>query len=230
MLDSISSAIREGHFILPLISAVILGSLIGLERQIHGRPAGLRTHILVCLGSAAVIVAFQRLSVSLQAQGGTVFRMDPARAAAGIITGIGFLGAGTIIKGKDFVTGLTTAATIWVVAALGIAAGLQQYLLAFLAALMILLTLTLLDRIKLRSDRYGEINLAGKGGGSFYRKARSRLAPLNLTIKGYRVEDNTAEGTTRLNFVVRFKDPATGERVREALSAVEGCDFISWEE
>ena len=156
--------------------------------------------------------------------------MDPARAAAGIITGIGFLGAGTIIKGKDFVTGLTTAATIWVVAALGIAAGLHQYLLAFLGAGLILLTLTLLGKLKLRSDHYGEINLTGKGGNSLYTRVRAQLALLDLTVKGYRFEVNAAGGTTRLNFIVRFKDPSTGERVREALATVEGGESMSWEE
>jgi putative Mg2+ transporter-C (MgtC) family protein len=107
LLDAIS---RDGVFVVRLLVAMVLGGLVGMERQTRGRAAGLRTNILVCLGAAGIIVAFQKLSMDFNMGAESVIRMDPARAAAGVITGIGFLGAGTIVKSKDFVRGLTTAA------------------------------------------------------------------------------------------------------------------------
>ena len=109
----------DGVFVVRLLVAMVLGGLVGMERQSRGRAAGLRTNILVCLGAAAIIVAFQKLSSEFSMGAESAIRMDPARAAAGVITGIGFLGAGTIVKSKDFVRGLTTAASIWVVSAIG---------------------------------------------------------------------------------------------------------------
>ena len=102
----------NGVFALRLVVAMLLGGLIDVERQTRGRAAGLRTNILVCLGSAAIIIAFQKFSMELNVGAESIVRMDPARVAAGVITGIGFLGAGTIIKTNDFVRGLTTAASI----------------------------------------------------------------------------------------------------------------------
>ena len=122
--------ISEWETLLRLVLALIFGGLIGTEREAHGRAAGTRTNILVCMGSAAIILAFQKLYATMQPGAESAIRMDPARAAAGIITGIGFLGAGTIIKGRNFVLGLTTAASIWIVSAIGITLGLGHYLIS----------------------------------------------------------------------------------------------------
>src|SRR5881397_273893 len=100
---------------LRLLLAAILGALIGLEREIHDHPAGMRTHLLVSLGSAG----FTALSIYAFPAPGA----DPARVAAQIVTGIGFLGAGAILKQGVTIHGLTTAASLWVVAAVGMAAG-----------------------------------------------------------------------------------------------------------
>jgi len=126
--------IFELESLLRLLVAVLLGGMIGLERQAHGRPAGLRTHILVCLGSALVMVITQAFGPNV----------DPGRAVAGIVTGIGFLGAGVIVKSEEIVRGLTTAACIWFVAGLGVVIGQGLYVLAAGSALIGLLVLTLL--------------------------------------------------------------------------------------
>ena len=98
-----------------LLLAAVLGAAVGLEREIHGHPAGMRTHLLVSLGAAGFTV----LSIAAFPAAGA----DPARVAAQIVTGIGFLGAGAILKQGVTITGLTTAASLWVVAAIGMAAG-----------------------------------------------------------------------------------------------------------
>ena len=117
---------------LRLILSVIAGGLIGLEREVVHKPAGIRTHMLVCLGSALfVLVAIETLP------------NEVARIIAGIATGIGFLGAGTIFKSKNQVNGLTTAASIWAVSAVGLAIGLGYYLMTIIAVVLILLILQL---------------------------------------------------------------------------------------
>lgn len=115
----------EWEWILRLVVATALGAGIGLQRELAGKPAGLRTHILVCVGSALFTVS------SLE---GFPLPADPSRVAAGIVVGIGFLGAGTIIRGEEgIVVGLTTAATIWIIAAIGLAVGAGLYLLALVS-------------------------------------------------------------------------------------------------
>jgi len=115
-----------------LILAVVSGGLIGLERKFVHKPAGIRTHMLVCLGSALfVLLAVQTLP------------NDSGRIIAGIATGVGFLGAGTIFKAKEVVHGLTTAASLWATAAVGLAIGLGHYVMTAIAVVLILLILQL---------------------------------------------------------------------------------------
>src|SRR3989338_9716020 len=115
-----------------LVLAVVAGGLIGLEREVVHKPAGIRTHMLVCLGSALLVM------VTIEA-----LPHEAARIIAGVATGIGFLGAGTIFKAKDEVHGLTTAASIWAVAAVGLASGLGYYLIMAIAAVLVLIVLQL---------------------------------------------------------------------------------------
>ena len=137
------------EMVLKLVVAILLGSLIGLERETHGRPAGLRTHVLVCMGSTLFTIASYVIAGPQRAVGPI---NDPGRLAAQIVTGIGFLGAGTIIHQGSVVRGLTTAASIWAVAAIGIAIGIggQMMYLAGVAALLVVGTLYLMGRI----DKY----------------------------------------------------------------------------
>jgi putative Mg2+ transporter-C (MgtC) family protein len=123
-----------------LALAVLLGGIVGLEREISGKPAGLRTNILICLGSALLM----DLSITIGVIDGDRVG-DPARIAAQVVSGIGFLGAGTIMQARGEVVGLTTAATIWVVAAIGLAAGAGHRPEAIAAALLVTLVLTALS-------------------------------------------------------------------------------------
>lgn len=122
--------------------AVLLGGAIGLERQIAGKPAGLRTNILICLGSALMM----DLSINLMGADGRVG--DPARLAAQVVTGIGFLGAGTIMQSKGTISGLTSAATIWTVAAIGLTIGAGFFVEGLGAGLMVLVVLLVLGNLE----------------------------------------------------------------------------------
>src|SRR5687767_15598399 len=122
-----------------LALAVLLGGIVGVERELSGKPAGLRTNILICLGSALLM----DLSITIGITDG-VRTGDPARIAAQVVTGVGFLGAGTIMQARGEVVGLTTAATIWVVAAIGLAVGAGHRAEAIAAALLVTLVLTAL--------------------------------------------------------------------------------------
>ena len=125
--------------------AMLVGTLIGMEREYTHRPAGLRTHILVALGACVVSILGEMLFTHYSAMGATP---DPARLSAQVITGVGFLGAGTIMKEGANVKGLTTAASVWAVACLGIAAGFGYYGLALAGMLFTLITLTIFEAIQ----------------------------------------------------------------------------------
>lgn len=116
--------------ILRLIVAVLLGAVVGIERELTDKPAGLRTHMLVSLGSCLFTI------VSVYE-----FQMDPARIAAGIVAGIGFIGAGTILSERDRVIGITTAASLWVTAAIGLSIGVGNYVLSLVTAALVVLIL-----------------------------------------------------------------------------------------
>ncbi len=121
---------------LKLILAVALGGLIGFERESSQKPAGFRTNILICLGATMMMIFSQLLLQGKEASGS-----DTTRIAAGVITGIGFIGAGTIIQAKGIVIGLTSAATLWAVAGLGLIIGAGYYIVALIFTAVIILTL-----------------------------------------------------------------------------------------
>ena len=129
-----------------LALAVLLGGTVGLERELSGKPAGLRTNILICVGSAMLMDLSVRIGIT--ETGARVG--DPARLAAQVVSGIGFLGAGTILQARGTVVGLTTAATIWVVAAIGLTIGSGSYLEALGATLLVASVLWGLGRVEKR--------------------------------------------------------------------------------
>ena len=141
-----------GEIALRLACAMLVGALIGVEREFTHRPAGLRTHILVALGACAVSITGEMLFSHYSALGAMP---DPARLSAQVITGVGFLGAGTIMKEGVNVKGLTTAASVWAVACLGIASGFGYYALALLGVVFIFLTLTVVEGLQHRLIRAG---------------------------------------------------------------------------
>jgi putative Mg2+ transporter-C (MgtC) family protein len=144
-----------------LVLAAALGGAIGIERELEGKPAGFRTNLLICVGAALLT----ELSVLIYETAGGERGADPARIAAQIVSGIGFLGAGTIIQSRGTVSGLTTAATLWVVAAIGIAVGAGAWGEAIGATALVIAALLLLGRVERKifsssQDRVMRVQLA----------------------------------------------------------------------
>ena len=125
------------EFIIRILVATVLGAVIGLDREYRTKAAGFRTHVLVALGSALFMIISVHGFDDLPKDQMTL-RMDPARIAAQVVTGIGFIGAGTIIFQKNVVKGLTTAAGLWVTAAVGMACGVGMYTLAAVSTVIVL--------------------------------------------------------------------------------------------
>jgi putative Mg2+ transporter-C (MgtC) family protein len=136
----------SGNFIIRLVVASVLGGIIGLERDIHGRAAGLRTNLLISLGAAVFMLISESIAESYSIKmGDSFFRADPGRIAAQVVTGIGFLGAGAIIKYGFSIRGLTTAACIWISAGIGMSSGAGFFELAIVTTAIGLLCLIVLN-------------------------------------------------------------------------------------
>ena len=153
-LDSFVTAFRDMDMMLPLLFSLIAGALIGMEREFHGKPAGLRTHTLLCFASALMTLLGLRMAEWTSAlSDDTQVISDLARMPHAILTGIGFLGAGVIFREGPSVNGLTTAASLWLTAALGIVFGtglVELGMIGTVAALAVLVLLRIVQRLTLR--------------------------------------------------------------------------------
>jgi putative Mg2+ transporter-C (MgtC) family protein len=187
--------------LLKLLLAVLLGGAIGFEREIKAKPAGLRTNILICVGAALLTDVSIRIGFVNGVRIG-----DPARLAAQIVSGIGFIGAGTIMQGGGVVTGLTSAATIWVVAALGIAVGAGFYIEAAGAGVLVTIVLAWLGRVEHKIRRLRRVvhyTIKAKPGTSFD-AVRDTLAAQGITVVSFEAYDHAEDRT----FEVRLVDPS----------------------
>jgi putative Mg2+ transporter-C (MgtC) family protein len=142
----LGSGRQFAQVLLRLIVAALLGGLVGIQRQRARKPAGLRTHILVCLGSSVVVVACSGVGMNFDGQ---------SRVIQGVLTGVGFIGAGSILKlsQEHDIKGLTTAAGVWMTAAMGIACGVGTIGIALIAAVLTVIVLTLVKAIEDRADK-----------------------------------------------------------------------------
>lgn len=203
-----------------LLLALALGAAVGLERELSGKPAGLRTNILICVGAAL----FTELSlvVAHEFAGHGLIRADPGRVAAQIVSGIGFIGAGTILVSRGNVLGLTTAATLWVVAAVGMAVGLRLYVEAVGAAVFVVLTLFALGQfearvIRERSERVLRVTFADPGADPGPVEADLEELDFEVTPLGHERDD---DGAT-FSYVIRGTRGAE-ERLLRRLTGRDG--------
>ena len=180
------------EILLKLLLAMVFGGIIGLEREIGNRPAGFRTHTLVCMGSVVVMMTSEFLITNY-----TSNPPDPARLGAQVISGIGFLGAGTILKDGSRVRGLTTAASLWVVACIGLAIGVGFYWGALAATLFSYITLVVLKKFEnlVPGLRDFEITLEIPNAPGQIAQITNVLAQLNIRIRDIKVDPGEEEET-----------------------------------
>jgi putative Mg2+ transporter-C (MgtC) family protein len=212
---------------LRIVVAAALGGAIGAEREIHNHPAGIRTHMLVALGSGLFTV-LSIFGFGLEGNGNGAL-VDPTRIAAQIVSGIGFLGAGAILKDGVVIRGLTTAASLWATAAVGMAAGAGEYVLALVSAVIILVSLwpinALAERLHgssqpevqlrlslTRVDALGEISAA--------------LAANKIDIGAIQTQ-RAGRDSYRADLAIRGRTAAAIAAALEAIEDLEGVDIIS---
>ena len=208
-----------------LLAALGIGGLIGLERSFHGRPAGFRTHALVCMSTALLmLVTVYETRWFPEAFGGRVV-LDPTRMVQGIMTGIGFLGAGTIMKQGLSVRGLTTAASIWVTAAIGVLVGIGFLFPAVLATLLTLGTLSVFRWIESRmpSQFYAQFTIRFEGA---YAMPEPRLRAL-LAGSGFTIANLSYRFDRQLDFfeyrmTIRSSREQDARRLTDALAGAPG--------
>jgi putative Mg2+ transporter-C (MgtC) family protein len=219
--------------LVPIVFAIVLGGAVGFEREIHGRPAGLRTHMLVCLASALLIHASRQIPVEmLEASGATRVVMDPNRLAAGIVTGIGFLGASTVIRAGDIVRGITTGATVWFVAGLGIVIGQAEYGLAVASTVAVLLVLAGVDPLSRRIAPVIYRRLILTGSHSELPTLSKRVSSI-LVSHGIRVQDVSGRRGPdnepfELVFHVRCRNTFQAPEMMEQVSREAGVVRVEW--
>jgi putative Mg2+ transporter-C (MgtC) family protein len=209
---------------LRLLLASVLGAVIGAEREIHDHPAGIRTHMLVALGSGLFTV----LSIHGFGQGPGV-PIDPTRIAAQIVSGIGFLGAGAILKDGIVIRGLTTAASLWATAAVGMAAGAGEYVIGTVGAGIVLVSLwpinTLAERLRgsatpevLLRLHLERIDLVGR--------VTSILLEQKLEMGSIGTQ-RLAKSSYQADLMIRARRPSALTAALESLSRVDGIDVVS---
>ena len=207
-----------------LLLAGILGGLVGYEREVHEHPAGLRTHILVCLGSALITLVSLSFSTT---------RSDPARIAAQVVSGIGFLGAGTILRQGSIVRGLTTAASLWAVAGIGmaVAIGGVYYSVAVIATGIVFVTLSIMRSV--------EPSMLKRVGGSLYVEMSEqelqtlgslihKLTDMGISVQSVKGIKTLAEGKRAFKLELSTPREVKPEAVTELLAGEAGLDRFEW--
>lgn len=206
-----------------MLLAVALGGLIGYEREIHGRPAGLRTHILVCFGAALFTIVSEQLAG---------IKYDPGRVAAQVVSGIGFLGAGTIIRQGSIIRGLTTAASLWTVAAIGMAVsvGGDTTVVAVIATVIVFATLGVIQQIEHRlitQGRYRDLVITIEDDRAKLAPVLSTITEQGVTVQGLE-EEFKQEDTVVFRLRLRFPTNIDSSVLNEKLSAMKAVRGIQW--
>lgn len=217
LIDWLNSLGSWGNILLivfSLLVASLLTGAIGYEREYHGHAAGLRTHILVGVGSALVMV------ISLYGFGDAFPARDPARLAAQVVSGIGFLGAGTIIQTGTDIKGLTTATTLWLVMAIGLAAGAGRFIVALAATMLALITLIILRRVEhYASRRVPKITLVVPTETPILKQIHIVASRLGVSVKDFQSQIVNIGGQVFLRVSIRiaYMSTATSAALLEEL-------------
>ncbi|WP_419871770.1 MgtC/SapB family protein [Candidatus Pristimantibacillus sp. PTI5] len=221
--------ISELHILLRLLLALLLGGLVGFEREQSKHAAGLRTNILVCLGSCLLML--------LSMYGFSAFvdepnvRVDPARLAAAVITGIGFLGAGTILFTGKSITGLTTAASLWVVSAIGLAVGAGFYFASATATVMVLVTLWAFNKLEkryIRAKKEQLIKIKAKDLSRAMLDINSLMTDRKIVIKKMLLEECEADENGEQVMLQLFITLPKSETLLVLLDSIKHLEGVRW--
>lgn len=226
MLDSLPNLV-------PLAYALVLGGLVGLEREWSGRPAGLRTHILVCLCSTMLIMISREVNLTLPTgTGNGNLVVDPNRMGAGIVTGIGFLGAATVLRSGDFLRGLTTAACIWYVAGLGIVLGKGDHVVGVVATAIVLFVLTIGNRMAsvIAPLIYRRLIVISSriDGDALAKEIVALLESERIRVLDIASGHDNGRRHNELVFYVSLKNKFQAPRLTELVARLEGVETARW--
>lgn len=216
--------ISEVQIILRLLAAAGFGAIIGLERERDNQPAGLRTHMILVIGSTLAMC----LSINLAASGDG----DPARLAAQVISGIGFLGAGAILRYGFNVKGLTTATTLWSMAIVGLAVGYGYYLIGLVTTILMLLTLTLINLLEkkfIRTSVARTFIVQAVDRPGIVKDIRKVITRLSEKIITFTIQKNIKSKRLRISIAAHVKVGEKMENLTEAISAVDGVRALKIE-
>lgn len=217
--------VSEKEILIRLIVACLLGGLIGWEREFHDRPAGFRTHILVSVGSTLIML------VSLGLYYSFINSADPGRIAAQVVSGIGFLGAGTIIRQGVNVKGLTTAASLWTTAGIGLACGLGMYYSAFIATGLVFIVLMFLNKLEFRfsrKDAVKTIEIRAIDRPGLLGDLGQILGDHSLNILKITMDQNSEDEFLRVHFQISLPGEVDYTFLSEKIYQVSGVSFVKW--
>lgn len=204
--------------IIKVVASMAVGALVGWERERGNQPAGLRTHMLVCMGSCLVMAA----SVWFIRKGGTG---DAMRMGAQVISGIGFLGAGTIIKSDYGVRGLTTAASLWVVACIGLALGAGFYWGAIIGAVLTYAALVFFKNVEERATHVaGRLHMQMQEHDEVVGQVVALLHDQGVNLNDFRIK--RLDGSMQLTVIVEYPQGITPEHIVEKLMGIEGMEMV----
>jgi len=221
--------------LLRLLAAFGCGVIFGWERSSRGRPAGLRTTILACVAAAAAMIISEKLFVesgSMVLTGN--WRPDPARLGAGVLTGIGFLGAGTIMRNENIIRGVTTAACLWFVTVVGLAFGCGEFEIGGAGMVIGVISIFLLPRLEkyIQSDRYVTLSVTESLDGLGEDELRKRVEAVGAHIKSVRLSYDFEKKKKTIVFDIRLKKPLLYAGCRHMLAELANCPGVmqaSWE-
>jgi len=203
-----------------LAVAALLGGIVGLERDVHGRNAGLRTHLLVCMGSSLFMIMSELVAARARvAVGGlAAVNADPARIAAQVVTGIGFIGAGAILKSGLSVRGLTTAATLWIVASIGMAVGAGGFAIASVTTFFTVVSLVILNYFErcYKKDSYRRVTVEVNGKVDVD-VVKACIEHKSVEFKSFQTERNFEKDYTTFTFMLRVFTRGTSDKVSASI-------------
>ena len=218
--------------IIKLLLAALCGALIGMEREKHGRPAGLRTHLIVALASCLMMIISESVYLKYgQVPGTSILRIDPSRIAAQIVAGIGFIGAGVILKDGLTVRGLTTAACLWLAAAIGMGFGMGIYLPTIVSTLIAISALIFLKRLEpyINKDRYLTFRVEVDEGIDIYPQLEEIFAQYSMLISDVSCSLDPRSGETHYKFVLTQHRTRMGRELARTVAGLTGVRKIEYQ-